>query len=136
MIFIQSFKFILAGFINTFFGLSVIYLLLFMEVNNYIANISGYLFGVTISFFLNKRYVFKSGESDFNEVYRFILVFFISYIINIIILYMTIDKLNNYTSQLLAMMGYIIVNFLLNKFFVFSKVKMRSNTAVIIKKSG
>jgi len=69
-------------------------------------------------------------------VYRFILVFFISYIINIIILYMTIDKLNNYTSQLLAMMGYIIVNFLLNKFFVFSKVKMRSNTAVIIKKSG
>jgi putative flippase GtrA len=122
MIAIQGVKFLLAGFINTFFGLSVIYLLLFMGINDYVANMSGYLFGMVISFFLNKYYVFKSGVMSIGKVYRFILVFLVSYLLNLIILYMAIDKMSSYTSQLLAMIGYTTANFLLNKFFVFNKL--------------
>ena len=93
-----------------------------MGINDYVANMSGYLFGMVISFFLNKYYVFKSGVMSIGKVYRFILVFLVSYLLNLIILYMAIDKMSSYTSQLLAMIGYTTANFLLNKFFVFNKL--------------
>jgi|APSaa5957512493_1039668.scaffolds.fasta_scaffold199473_2 putative flippase GtrA len=119
MIIKQSFRFFVTGLINTFFGLSVIYLLLFVGINDYIANASGYFFGVIISFFLNKYYVFKSGAAISDEVSRFITVFVISYLVNILILYVSLDYLDKYTAQFLSMVFYSITNFLLNKFFVF-----------------
>ena len=121
MIIKQSFRFFVTGLINTFFGLSVIYLLLFVGINDYIANASGYFFGVIISFFLNKYYVFKSGAAILDEVSRFITVFVISYLVNILILYVSLDYLDKYTAQFLSMVFYSITNFLLNKFFVFKK---------------
>jgi putative flippase GtrA len=121
MIIKESFRFLVTGLINTFFGLSVIYLLLFAGINDYIANASGYLFGVIISFFLNKYYVFKSGANILDEVSRFILVFLISYLVNILILYASLDYLDKYFAQLLSICGYSITNYFLNKFFVFKK---------------
>ena len=119
MIIKQSFRFFVTGLLYTFFWLYVIYLLLFVGINDYIANASGYFFGVIISFFLNKYYVFKSGAAISDEVSRFITVFVISYLVNILILYVSLDYLDKYTAQFLSMVFYSITNFLLNKFFVF-----------------
>ena len=117
----QGLRFFITGLINTFSGLFVIFLLLFIGINDYVANISGYLLGATISFFLNKYYVFKSGGGSLEELSKFILVFLASYLVNISILYVSLNYINSYASQIVSMVGYSIVNFLLNKFFVFRK---------------
>ena len=121
MIFKQGIRFFLSSLVNTISGLSLIYLLLFIGTNDYVANISGYLFGVIISFFLYKSYVFRTDKVNLNEVLMFIFVFLISYLINFLILYISLFYLNNYVSQLLSMVGYSATSFFLNKFFVFKK---------------
>jgi len=124
----QLIRFLSVGLFNTLIGISVIYMLLFYGVNNYISNISGYIFGIILSYFLHKYYTFKSQNGiTKKEILKFLFVFLISYCINIIILYLSLHFFSQYLSQLLAIIGYSIVNYLLNKLYTFKKIKRGKN---------
>ena len=119
-------RFILIGGLNTLIGLSVSYIFVYIGLNNYLSNAIGYSIGLFVSFILNKYYVFRHNESNkvlLTQIVQFMIIFFIAYGFNLIILYTFLHFTTSYFSQLFAMIGYTVVFFLLNKFITFKDLK-------------
>ena len=119
---VQFPKFVFIGIINTIIGLGIIYLLIYGGFNNYISNIIGYTVGLLISFILNKYYVFKSSPGKhrvYNQFIKFIFIFFIAYATNVFVLFISLDYMTSYLAQLIAMLVYTSISFVLNKAFTF-----------------
>lgn len=77
-------RFLLVGFINTFVGLTVIYLLLnVFDLSYWISTFIGNSIGAIVSYLLNKSFTFNSNAGHLHSVVKFILVivacYFISY---------------------------------------------------------
>jgi|SaaInl8_200m_RNA_FD_contig_121_75080_length_9522_multi_5_in_0_out_0_9 putative flippase GtrA len=119
---VEFFRFVLVGILNTFIGLSVIFILIYFSMNNYLANLVGYLIGLIFSFLLHKNYTFKNKANTINrQMLFFLLVFLISFSINIFILYISLEYYTKYISQLLAIIAYTTISYLLNKFITFKE---------------
>jgi len=116
---IQFLTFNLVGIVNTIFGFSLIFSLMFMGLSATISNVIGYFFGAILSYYLNKKYTFKSNEKNKSEALKFFTVLFISYIINFIILQLLITRTDPYLAQLISAIAYTVSSFILAKFFVF-----------------
>ncbi|GIX41674.1 MAG: polysaccharide biosynthesis protein GtrA [Leptospiraceae bacterium] len=118
----QFVKFGIVGIINTIITLSIIFILSnYYDVHYIISNAIGYIAGFINSFIMNKFWTFKSKGNVFKESIWFIIVFLISYGIQLIVLYYLhgILNYNENLSQILSMIVYTVVNFLLNKFLTF-----------------
>jgi len=112
----------LVGSINTIIGMNVIFILIYMGVDNYKANIIGYIVGLNISFFLHKYYTFNDSKKiSFKQVFIFVIIFLLSYSINIITLYLSLLYFPNYFAQVLGMIAFTIVNYILNKLITFKR---------------
>jgi len=88
-------RFILIGGLNTLIGLSVIYIFVYIGLNNYLSNAIGYSIGLFVSFILNKYYVFRHNESNkvlLTQIVQFMIIFFIAYGFNLIILVANVLK--------------------------------------------
>ena len=107
------------GIVNTIFGFSLIFSLMFMGLSATTSNAIGYLFGAILSYYLNKKYTFKSNEKNRSEALKFFMVLFISYIINFIILQLLITRTDPYLAQFISAIAYTLSSFILAKFFVF-----------------
>jgi putative flippase GtrA len=71
------------GVINTVVGLtSILVLFNLFQLNYWFATSIGNIFGVIVSFFLNKRYTFKYKGNKGYSLLKFLLVSLISYIIS------------------------------------------------------
>ena len=116
---IQFLTFNLVGVVNTIFGFSLIFSLMFMGLSATVSNVIGYFFGAILSYYLNKKYTFKSKEKNKQEALKFFTVLFISYIINFIILQLLITRTDPYLAQLISAIAYTVSSFILAKFFVF-----------------
>lgn len=119
----EVYKFILAGVLNTAIGLSAIFLGLYLGFGNLFSNILGYAVGLTSAYFLNKYYVFDAKKSGFlsRELFLFIIIFALSYLANILVLYALLHLgTHPYFAQTFAMGTYSLINFLLNKFITFN----------------
>ena len=120
----QLIRFIIVGIFNTIIGLSIIYILIYFGFNNYISNIFGYLVGLSISFVLNKYYVFnaqKNNQIVYKQFGKFILIFMIAYSVNIIVLFIGLNHMTSYLAQFIAMIAYTVINFILNKYITFKE---------------
>lgn len=121
----EFYRFIIVGIINTTVGLSVIFLALYIGLGNFSSNIIGYSCGLVSAYFLNKHFVFRVNNNNLNhrELFLFLVVFILSYIANISVLYTLLYfEVHAYIAQTFAMITYSIFNFLLNKFLTFKKV--------------
>ncbi len=128
-LFKQAVKFGLVGVLNTALTLFIIWLLYSVfKTNYYTANAIGYLAGFTNSFVLNKIWTFESKGNVFTESLLFIFVFFLSYGVQVFVLWFCMSKLNFsvVVSQGIAMCGYTGVNFLGNKFITFGGVNEKA----------
>lgn len=123
---LQALKFGLVGIANTALGLSVI--LVCMYVFGFppvIANVIGYAAGLCLSFYGNSRWTFRHGTSRHSGV-RFLLAFGISYLANLAILLGALRLgLSPLVAQILAVMTYTAIFFVLSKFFVFPEPSER-----------
>lgn len=116
-------RFIISGIINTVLGYIVIINLIYFFNNSPIFNnICGYSIGLTSSYLLNKFYTFKSNKKSSREVIKFIIVFIISYAINLICLTFLIENvaLDELTAQVLSSLIYTFTSYFLNKYYVFN----------------
>ncbi len=110
---------------NTIITLSTIFLLTKVFKSNYIlANIIGYILGLTNSFLMNKLWTFKSFGKYYNELIRFILVFAVCYLLQLTLLVLLKENFDIDTdySQIISMVFYTIINFFSNKLITFKKV--------------
>jgi len=120
---VQFLTFNLVGIVNTLFGFSLIFLLMFLGLTATTSNAIGYFFGAILSYILNKKYTFKSNTNNKSEAIKFFTVLFISYIINFITLQWLLTFMNPYYAQVISAVVYTLSSFILAKFFVFNRNK-------------
>ncbi len=116
---IQFVKYNIVGIANTAVGFSIIFFLMFLGVSATYSNAIGYFIGSILSYYLNKKYTFKSNEKNRALAVRFFAVLAVSYGLNFIALKWLLSFINPYFAQLIAAIVYTLSSFLLSKFFVF-----------------
>ncbi|PAF45819.1 GtrA family protein [Helicobacter sp. 11S02629-2] len=109
-------RYLIVGVINTFVGFGLIFLLTYLKVNPYIANIIGYVVGIVVSYILNSFFTFKKKANFF----VFVISMGIAWLANIIMLKVALELgVNVYIAQVLAGIVYVVVGFGLSKLVVF-----------------
>lgn len=121
--FIKFFKFIIIGLINTFFLLGIYYLLLYLGVNYNLSFAIGFIFSVLNAYILNNRFVFKTDNVNIkNKLIKIYLSYGTTFLLSQLLLYLGIEKMG-ISEKIMPIINIIFMtplNFLLNRFFVFS----------------
>lgn len=135
-------RFIIVGVLNTFVGLSVIYLLLNGAGFSYWSStFLGNFVGASVSFFLNRSFTFRNDQSLWKSMIRFIGVILFCYFISYStgkylvewLLHKRIFLSSNMTTDLQVLGSaclYTVLNYLLQKWYVFplgTSQKLREN---------
>lgn len=127
-IFIEHlYKYLGIGVINTIVGYGLIFSLMFFGLNPFVSNFIGYLIGIFVSYYLNKRFNFRSKKSYKDTLPKFFASLFIAYLANLIVLTIAIKSLliNKYISQIIAGVVYVGIGFLGSKYFAFSDTAVK-----------
>lgn len=133
-LFAQIIKYGVVGIANTLLTAIVIWLVLLLFSGNndesspsiailFSANALGYLAGLISSFILNRRWTFGSKTDKKSSFARFLLVFLFCYFIQLSVVWWLNKEfllISAYTCQLIGMVVYAVLNFLLNKYYTFS----------------
>ena len=109
-------RFCLSGLVNTAVGYAIVLFLLYVNADPYLANGSGFLAGLVISFFLNKAFTFgRRNQVHRKEVMGYALAFLGAYSVNLLALHFGSHfvSLRNPLLHLLAILSYSISFFLL-----------------------
>lgn len=120
---LQLLKFGVVGVSNTLITAIIIWLMLrVFHFSDYFANITGYTAGLANSYFWNRRWTFTSKSKPAGTILKFILVFAISYLFQLANLYLLLNytTFDTYICQLLSIVVYTGINFLLNKYYTFN----------------
>jgi len=139
-IFGQAIKFGTVGLGNTLLTLFIIWIMTkrggFSEV---LSNMTGYTIGLISSFIFNKTWTFKSSVGWKKSAIRFLLVFAICYVVQLVVLVslnrfcpenpplyaffsplLHVFKIDPpFYNHMFAMVFYTVLNFLINKFYTF-----------------
>lgn len=143
---IQFIKFAVVGVLNTVVDMIVFYLFVnFVGLNNLISKMISYTCGVVNSYFFNTSWTFKrERKRSKKEFVMFFGVNLISYVVSVLVIYLCTnlifadlrlanmlmdtfvggivsdaDKMNSLIGNIFAIPTSVIVNFALNKLFVF-----------------
>lgn len=108
----------LIGLLNTFVGLTCIFLLMWLRLSVYWANFFGYALGLSISFALNCKFTFNQHYTK-TKFLKFVIGVIIAYLINLLAVYIVlqISPESKYIAQLTGVIFYTIFGFLINKFW-------------------
>jgi putative flippase GtrA len=121
---VQFIKFGLVGFLNTAVGFGS-FLILFnlFHIQYVIANILSYIPGLTNSFLWNKLWTFKSTGNKKLEAVLFLIVFVPCFLAQngVLVFFKEILKINVIVSQIISMVVYTLLGFILNKTITFNK---------------
>ena len=138
----QAIKYSLVGVLNTLFTLVIIWIMTKnIGCSEALSNFVGYFVGLINSFFLNRMWTFKSKGNIFGGAVKFFAVFVVCYLLQFCVLlflnhycpenpplysffvpilkYFKIDAL--FYIQMISMVVYTIINFLINKYYTFKK---------------
>lgn len=118
----QFFRYLFVGVFNTLIGYGVIFLCMYvLSFSPELSNLIGYLLGMIFSFTVNRRFTFKSTQNPGIEFLKFIVVCFIAWLANIIVLILLVRVLHFHPgySQIVSGSVYVVAGYLMNKVFVF-----------------
>lgn len=125
---IHFIKYNLIGIVNTLITLCVVWLLYeVLKWNLELSNFLGFVAGGINSYWMNRRLNFKSKKEKGREIVRFVLVFVCAYLVNLFVLESLKNSLPSvgdflsagFLANILANVAYVIVCFLLYRYFVF-----------------
>ena len=119
---IQFIKFGIVGVSNTLLTALTIWILLkVLNFSPYFSNIVGYIVGLVNSFIWNRKWTFDSKTKVTDTFFKFILTFGVSYLFQLGNLYILLHytSIDSYVSQLLSIVVYTGINFVLNKIYTF-----------------
>ena len=115
-------RFLGVGVANTLIGLGVIYackrLLGFGDV---LANVSGYVVGLTIGFTLNRHWTFGHTGNVRVAALRFLAVFGVAYSVNLLCVLLAIRAagIDDYVSQAIGILPYTAIFYLGSRLYAF-----------------
>ena len=113
----------IVGIANTLVGFSIVFSLMFMGLSALKSNAVGYFLGAILSYYLNKKYTFKSTSKSKLQALKFFTVLLFAYILNFLTLQWLLEFLNPYIAQLISAIVYTLSSFTLAKFIVFKAKK-------------
>jgi len=111
-----------SGALNTIVGFAVIFLLMWLGISPFIANICGYLVGLVLGFVVSWKFVFRSEGHFTTEGMRYLAAFLFCFALNLLVLELVLGRLhwNPNLAQLAAAMTYTASMYLLARWLVFS----------------
>lgn len=124
-----AFRFVLVGVINTIVGTSVMFLLFNLTSAGYwMSSVMNYVVGSIVSFFLNKYFTFQDSSQSWAQVARFIFTIAVCYLVAYgaakqLALWLLAEfsaQFQGNVAMLIGMGVFVILNYLLQRFFVFS----------------
>lgn len=118
----QFVRFLLVGMFNTVFGFAVIFACMYpAKLGPLLSNVIGYGCGLVTSYALNKWFTFRSTARGTAEPLRFLLVFGLSYLLNLAALFVFVRYLAMHEglAQLVAGAVYVGASYVMNRVFVF-----------------
>ena len=124
IILLKPVRFFLVGIVNTFFGLSLIFAAKAIAgLDDLVSNMLGYSLGLSISFFLNRKWTFRHNGSVYPTAARFLAAFLLAYIANLMTLYGLRDGagINSYLAQTIGIVPYTVVFYLGSRYYVFTQ---------------
>ena len=122
-------KFAIVGFGNLFISLVTYYLLVFFSINYQIANIGGFITGSLNGYIWNRVWVFKNSKKNLSSIVKFYLSYLSTWLLSAILLYIWIEVFN-ISDKIAPILNVVIttpINYLLNKYWVFKKIKKAYN---------
>lgn len=116
-------RFLIAGGINTIFSFLCFSALMYCIGIKEIAVTLNLLIAVFFNYNTSARFVFKNRKMQLRQILKFYVVYFITYPLNLLHLYLTVDLWgwNVYLSQFTTLLYMPIISFLLQRKFVFSE---------------
>jgi len=121
---LQAFsKFIFVGVLNTIVGYGLFVILIYLNVFYLMALTISHIFATTHSYVWNRFFTFKSKNSIFKEMPKFVMVYGFIYVINFLFLFVAVDlwKFNVFISQLCILTFVTIISFLSQRYWTFKK---------------
>lgn len=129
-------RFLMVGVANTMVGLSMMYIFLHLaDLSYWLSTFLGNSVGAIVSFFLNRSFTFNSQSSIVKSMVRFVFVillcYFISYSLgrNIVEWVLRnsqlLERIKTDIAVLFSTGLYTVLNYLLQKLFVFKLTKER-----------
>lgn len=121
---LQFIKFGIVGVSNTLLTAATIWILMkIFHTSDYISNIVGYIIGLINSFIWNRKWTFANNSTIKETIFKFLATFAVSYLIQLGNLYLLLHftQIDPYICQLLSIVTYTFVNFLLNKYYTFKR---------------
>lgn len=115
-------RFLFVGLFNTGFGYCIIFLCMYvLAIGPELSNVAGYAIGMVASYSLNRNFTFRSKQRHGPEIRKFVLVFAVSYVLNLTLLVFLTRCLHveKGLSQIGAGLVYVAASFLLSKFYAF-----------------
>lgn len=112
-------RFLIVGIVNTGFGISVYWLLLYAGFLYQWASLLSLLLGIIFSFNTHKLAVFKTGGVFF----RYVVIWIAIYFINLELISMIREDIGDYFAGVAVLPVNVVLSFTLMKHFVFRRVK-------------
>jgi putative flippase GtrA len=118
-------KYGIVGLVGTFIHFAVLILLVeLFSFQPVLSSALGFIIVVVASYYLNKKWTFKSNERTFPEFMRYLITSVSGLIMNIAIMYLAIDiiGLDYFIGQLLVTIVIPITNYFLNHYWTFKNL--------------
>lgn len=121
----KKIKFIIAGSINTCFGYFIgilNFIIFYPKLNIIIISVLNNFLAISFSFLTYKFFVFKTKKTNWKTEYiKSYVVYLFVFLINTIVLWFSIEKmnLNIYISQAIAIIASVIISFVGHNKFTF-----------------
>lgn len=110
-----------SGVINTLVGFAVIFSAMALGFAPVASNIAGYVVGFILGFILSKKFVFRSNGLFVVESVRYLIIFAISFLFNLLVLHLSLTyfSIHVFVSQILAAGSYTVLMYILARLFAF-----------------
>jgi putative flippase GtrA len=120
MKFIELYKYLFIGGINTVFGYGVFAFFLFLGLHYSVAVLAATILGVAFNFQTYGKFVFKNHAQRL--IIKFILVYIVIYLANILLLSLVDIFIDNlYLSGVVVILPIAYLGYILNRRFVWKK---------------
>jgi putative flippase GtrA len=117
----QAFKFILVGILNTLVGYGVYFTLLYFNIHYILSLLIANIVGITHSFIWNKWWTFRSNKHIKHELPKFITVYGVTFILNLVLLVVFVEllKFDKRIAQLFALLFTTVISYIGHKLWSF-----------------
>lgn|SRR5574344_402256 len=125
----KEIRFLFVGGLNTLIGYGTYALFIYLNMNYFLANLLSTVIGVFHSYLWNRFFTFKSHDRAINEILRFIMVYFISFIFSNLVLFVFVTKLNmnKYLVGLISLIFTTLISWFGHKYYSFRSVNNEKN---------